>query len=337
VKPAPGIALLWRELENAGLPSAEKVRFKEGGKLGDTAILVGIDGLGHRHVCVPAPDSDRGKQDTSSRGVSIEVRELLAGTEPRQFVDVKCSIPALNELFSMVAGDMLEQLARDSARPFNTCHEVLERWRELLERERGAPLGREQLAALMAELLVLERLVKRQARSVEGWLGPEKAVHDFVCGAVDLEVKSSLRTSGHVMDIHGLSQLEAPRDGALYLNFTRLRFSPGRGRSVPEVIDSIATSCSDRSLLLERLALVGYDPADRKSYEQTTFEVTEELWFIVDDAFPGITRTSFLRDEPPSAVTRIDYVLDLDASPVSPLDGTSCMCLLDEAAEAFTR
>jgi hypothetical protein len=330
------VALLWRELEDAGLPSAEKLRFKEAGTVGALPVLIGVDGLGHRHICVPAPDADRGKHDTHSRGVSIEVRELMAGKNRRQFVDVRCSLPGLNALFSIVADEMLGQLERDSAHPFNACHEVLERWRELLERQRGALLGREQLAALMAELLVLERLVQRHGRAIEGWVGPEKSVHDFICGNVDVEVKSSLRTAGRVIEVHDLAQLEAPAGGKLFLNFTKLRFAPGRGRSVPEIVDHIAETCSDKPQLFERLALAGYDPVDRTAYEQSTFEVVEDLWYLIDEGFPRLTRRSFVPDQPPPAVTKISYTLDLDACPVPPLD-PSAGSPITVAAEVFSK
>src|SRR6266540_2409091 len=107
MKPSKLVAKLWAELESDGVPEADKLRLREAARFGTTSILIGIDGLGHRHMCVSAPDVDAGKQDLNSRGVSIEVRVLLAGEERRQYVDVACTIPALNEMFGIVSGEMV--------------------------------------------------------------------------------------------------------------------------------------------------------------------------------------------------------------------------------------
>ena len=48
------------------------------------------------------------------------------------------------------------------------------------------------------------------------WRGPKKALHDFVCGAIDIEVKSSLRTTETIIEVNDLKQLDPP-DGGLAL------------------------------------------------------------------------------------------------------------------------
>ena len=331
----PKVGQIWKEIEGDGVPPSARIRLRPAGTVGDgIQVLVGIDGLGHRHLCVPSPESDLGSQDRYSRGVTIEVRELHDGQGPRPYVDVECLMPALNELFAVVSEEMLDTLAVSPSKPFSVCHDVLERWRELLEKEKSPLLGREQLAALLAELLVLERLVRIRGTSVAGWVGPEKAVHDFMCGSVDLEVKSSLRTTGRIIEVHDLAQLDAPAGVALYVNFLRLRFAPQRGRSVPIVIDSILTNCADQRLLFDRLALAGYDPEQRAAYEASTFEVLEDLWYRIDDGFPRLTPRSFVDGGPPAAVTKVGYTLDLDATGSSPLDPAS-LGFLDQAANSF--
>jgi hypothetical protein len=333
--PAASLSKLWQEIEDAGTPATEKLRLREAANVGGRAVLVGIDGFGRRHVCIQTGESDRGKKDRYSRGVSIEVRELLEGGVPRDYVDVRCVLPALNELFAVVASEMVDQLRVDASQPFNTCHQTLERWRELLEKDGTGLLGREQLAALFGELLVAEELVRRRGAALRTWVGPEKAPHDFMCGKIDIEVKTSLRTAGRFIEVNGLSQLDPPAGGALYLFFTRLRFSPGRGRSVPDVVASIAEKSSDQPLLFRLLADSGYDPAHRDSYQQITFEVLEELWFAVDDAFPRLTKASFVAGNPHKAVTTIAYTLDLDAIDTPPL-GKASASILDTAAAAVT-
>jgi len=330
------ISTMWRELEALGVPTQAKLRLQEALELRGASVLVGIDGAGHRHLCIPAPKEEEGLQDRQSRGVSIEVRGLLSPGEVQLYVDVECTLPSLNELFVVLVTEMLDVLVLDPERPFAACHGVLERWRELLEKPATPLLGREQLTGLMAELLVLEALVRHRSAAVVGWTGPEKAVHDFTCGTVDIEVKSTLRTTGRLVQVHDLSQLEPPKSGALYLAFFRLRSSPGRGRAVPEQVDTIADLCADRALLFRRLSAAGYHQDSRASYEKVTFEVAEELWYLVDDEFPRLHQgVSFMPGQPHPSITKISYLLDLDGVPARPLRERPTK-VIETAAEALS-
>jgi len=331
------VAKLWADVEGKGRPSPEKLLLVEAGKASGTcAVLVGIDGQGRRHLCVSAEKEKPGQADRYSRGVTIEIRELLHDGRPQPYVDVICLIPELNELFAIVTGEMLGALQLDCASPFRKCHDVLERWRALLEKERSDLLLREELAALLAELLVLERLTATEPRALQGWLGPEKALHDFVCGRIDIEVKCTLRTSGRIIEVNDLAQLAAPPDGDLYLGVIRLQYAPKRGRSVPDVIEVLLERGVDQALLFHRLALVGYDPDFATAYRATTFEVVEEFWYRIDDAFPRITAASFRAGLPPPAVTKVSYILNLDADAPAPIADTS-LPFFRKAAEVFAR
>jgi hypothetical protein len=329
------VAKLWADVESKGRPAAEKLLLVEAGKASDScSVLVGIDGNERRHLCVSAPRERPGQADRYSRGVTIEVRELVQDGQLQQFIDVTCLIPELNKLFEIVTGEMLGALQADSASSFKKCHDILERWRALLEKERSGALSREELAALMAELIVLDRLTEVEVRALQGWLGPEKAVHDFVCGQIDIEVKSTLRTTGRIVEINDLAQLAAPAGGDLYLGLVRLRYAPKRGRSVPDLIDALIDRGVDEVLLFQRLASVGYDPVLAEAYRATTFEVVEEFWYRVDDAFPRITAASFRPGLPPPVVTKISYTLNLDADDPAPMAAGS-LTFIKKAAEAF--
>src|SRR5690606_35855187 len=154
------------------------------------------------------------------------------GERPVPYVDFVCTIPDLNGLFGMVASDMLGSLRRGDTDVYGRCRNVLERWRRMLGSARRGVLSEGAQAALLAELIVLERIVRIEPSGVRAWLGPEGAPHDFVCGSIDIEVKSSLKTSGDIVEINGLGQLEPKPGSELYLQFLKLLKAPGRGRSL---------------------------------------------------------------------------------------------------------
>jgi hypothetical protein len=327
---AQQLSTLWESIERSGTLNPSAVRFLDTGVDSSRgSVLVGLDGAGQRHLCIPAPTGELDREDRRSRGVTIEVRPLL-NREGRAtpFVDVHCRRPELNALFETVATDILAESQKKTDSPFATAHTVLERWRELLEPAEGAALGPKQLAALLAELLLLERLGRNGIPALKYWLGPDKGPHDFVCGAVDFEVKSTLSTTRREVEIHGLAQLmESPRT-TLHLWWIRLRPSPGRGTTVPDTIDRLLASGADASTLVKNLKLEGYVQADAPAYRNIHFELVESALYTVNADFPRLMSGSFVDGLPPQ-ITRVDYTINLDASKPVPMEQAAAETVFD--------
>lgn len=326
---------LWTDVEESLRKAAGergRIRFLETGvQTTEGVVLAGVGADGRRHLCIPAPGSELGQSDKLSRGVSLEVVELETEQGNKSvYVDVACNRPELIELFVIVADEMLSEVSRTTAPAFRTCQATLQRWRDLLEREKAPLLTRDELAALLAELILLERLTRRTSDAIAWWTGPEGGVHDFVCGNTSFEVKSSQRTTGTQVEVSDLAQLtDPPGGGELYLVFTRLRHTPGRGDSVPVVVDRILASGCDPYALNERLQRIGYGVADAPAYRHITFEVVEERLWRVDASFPRLTDASFQRGGRPAQVTKVRYTLQLDSPEPKPLGPAAVELLLN--------
>jgi hypothetical protein len=324
----------WRQIEQSGALSAAAIRFLDTGTTFPTGpVLVGVDGLNQRHLCIPAPSGELGREDKRSRGVTIEVRPLLnpQGHEV-PFVDVHCRKPELNALFETVSMDILAASERKPDSPFITAHNILERWRELLEPVESGPLGPKQLSALLAELLLLERLGRKTTPPVKFWLGPERGPHDFVCGHVDFEVKSTLSTTRREVEVHSLAQLIESPETRLYLWWVRLRLSPGRGMTVPQTVDQLVARGVDAPTLMKKLKLAGYVQNDALGYRNIEFEVIESALYAIDNAFPRLTTASFVGGVP-LAVARIDYTINLDASEAVPIEQSAADGIFDSVEQ----
>lgn len=326
------LELSWKAVETAKVPAEDKIRLLE------TAVstvigkvLVGLDARGRRHLCLPTTAAEVGLKDRLSRGVVIETLELEAASGPRPFVDVLCRDAKLNPIFSIVAADMLEAVRTSPAQPFSTCHSVLERWRMLLEKERPALMSLEELSGLFAELLVLEALGAINPRVLSSWRGPDRDMHDFVCGPVDIEVKSTRSAASDIIEISDLHQLESAPGVNLYVAFHRVHLAPGRGRSVPSVIDDLVELGLDEPELFAKLGLYGYDPRDAEKYLDLPFELLEERWYPVDSKFPRLVPGSFITGKPPAEVKKVRYSLDLSGVK-DRLDGAARDAVITRAA-----
>ncbi len=275
-------------------------------------VLLGLDAEGGRHLLVPLPLGEQLREDRTSQGVRIVERTFLDGERSLRFADVACRLPHLVELFDVLVDEMLDSLELRPASGHGACRVVLERWRELLERERERLLGGEQLAALLAELWYARKVVEHDpARRLDFWEGPHGGRHDLRRGGTALEVKATLVREGLSVEIHGQEQLEPPEGGQLYLAVMRLERVERDGLSVPVLVRHLLDSGVERHQLIGLLDRVGYRLADSLAYEHLQFRILDHKLYLVDEGFPRIIRSSFVSGNVPPGVLRLRYHVDL--------------------------
>jgi len=237
--------------------------------------------------------------------------------------------PHLHELFSILVNEVLDLLKKDPSRPDQTCRQVLNRWRELLEREPGS-LGIEKLVGLFGEMWFLREMVLRSPNAVRYWTGPKGARHDFSIGTLAVEVKSTLSRRGRFVEIHGHEQLEPPENGELYLAVLKLEQIPASGESLPELVESIVQHGGDKYTLLQLLAQVDVRLLTFGEYKDIRFRLYESRIYKVNDAFPRITSNSFVGGVLPQGVISLAYQVDLSSEPPEPLNESAVVTLLTE-------
>jgi hypothetical protein len=216
---------------------------------------------------------------------------------------------------------VLASLSQNLQKPFQTCREILQRWRELLDREAPITLSTEALCGLFGELWHLARIVEINSLGLACWHGPHGSRHDFTVNGWALEVKTTVRRDEWKFRIHGLKQLDRPRDAALYLCAMRLELDGAAGGiTVPDLIQQVLRAGVDRRDLLSRLFLAGYDIRDDAHYQQVRLEVVDLRTYDVDASFPRLIESSFETTVGiPAGVSDIHYSIDLAASPTPPL------------------
>jgi hypothetical protein len=173
-----------------------------------------------------------------------------------------------------------------------------------------------RLAGLFAELTVLEALLTVHAGAAQVWHGPTGSPHDFRSAHHAIEVKASTTTSGRIVRVHGVDQLESPEAGSLHLAWFRVAVSTGTAaRSILDVIDSCRTRADAADILDTRLAALGIGGEVDAALTDTRFEPTDEQWYEVDHAFPRIVPASFAEGAVPLGVSGMEYLVDLDNVP----------------------
>ncbi|GAB4281125.1 MAG: hypothetical protein Kow0080_34540 [Candidatus Promineifilaceae bacterium] len=280
--------------------------------------LVTIDVYNHRHLLLPMPDGDEPEIDTKSSGIHILSNEWLDANETKRYVDVVCLKPHLNSLFDMVILDILNIYPDHPEQPDKVCQSVLNRWRELLSKEKGKLPDKTALLGIWGELKLLLRLTTYNQKAVNAWLGPFSSRYDFFIGSVAIEVKSSMQRKGQMITVHGHDQLEKPGNGELYLALIKVEETPSQGENISELVSQLLAAGCNRLKLMQALNNSGLSAELIPESDDIRFNLTACYLYCVDDKFPKITSASFENGRLPNGIIDIVYKIDLSTQPPYP-------------------
>ncbi|RAU93506.1 hypothetical protein DQP58_16270 [Mycobacterium colombiense] len=250
----------------------------------------------------------------ASETVALEIaaRALVINGLEQRFIDVQCVIETFDEVFEYFVVAVLDRLANTGDSTVEAVIAVLDKWRDFLAAA-PAPPGRDQLAAVFGELLVVLDVVRASRDpSVEFWVGPFGSRHDLRNGPVALEVKTTRAHTGRLVTVHGEDQLVPPDSGYLFLHLVRLEQVPGGGRSVSSLVDELLTAGVAAETLFEAVAGAGVPVNALAASAEVTFDVRERFTVPVDDRTPKIVPSSFVDGHRPTGVVDLRYTIDLD-------------------------
>lgn len=277
------------------------------------AIWYALDRDGRRHLLVELPTTEPKANLFATRGVTAIIDQLgpTDGT-PGCWIDIACTDPTINDTFTVLAGQLATSL-RTAIDRRATVVATLDRWRWFWSNRPG-PLTGEEALGLFAELWFLHRWLTFPT-AVRWWRGPLHDRHDFVHPDVSVEVKATgTRTDGPATHrITHLDQLDDPETGRLYL-FSLIavedQLATNSLASLVDHLTSIAAGTPEETTWAERLDAARWHPAHTDRYRTPLRVLAEEL-YVVDDAFPRLTRRTFPGNRTPSGVTDVTYSVDL--------------------------
>ncbi|SEL58465.1 PD-(D/E)XK motif protein [Streptacidiphilus jiangxiensis] len=289
------------------------------------SVVVAVDHEGHRHLMVPMESRRRLRRGIDGPALVLRRQPLEDEDTYCVYADLACMRRDLDDLFTGLCVDVLAALEPGVEDAVRALHRVLDHWRSLF-RSSADLLGPAQLAGLFGELLLLGRLLEADPGAHRLWLGPSGYRHDFSSMLAAVEVKSAVAPDGRRARIHGLDQLDPPPGGNLALvwfGLERTEHSTPGSSSVPDLVRRAMAQCDDERSLTDRLASVGYAPADEAYYQDVRFVVIEERWFLVDRDFPGLTATRLSAAGVPVTVQAVEYTVDLSGETPATMTGTA--------------
>ncbi|MFF2551979.1 PD-(D/E)XK motif protein [Nocardia sp. NPDC058058] len=281
-------------------------------------VAAAVDSLGNRHVLIPVESHQKVRRNMDGPVLRLIKRPLESKTSYQLYADLACLQRDFNGVFTTLCADVLIAVEGSSGSPLKGMNSVLDHWKALFKTS-GSLLGPHQMAGLFAELLILQRMLELSSSAHLLWKGPTRYRHDFSGATTALEVKASLSTEGRRIRVHGLDQLDAPRDGSLGLVWFRLEPTDVGGLALQDLVDRIMVFSDDESGLSSLLVEAGYRAADVDQYREVRFNISEERWYRVDSAFPKLTFGMLSAAGVPMNVQDVEYIVDLSSEPPLPL------------------
>ena len=191
---------------------------------------------------------------------------------------------------------------------------TVEDFRALLMRTQATDVGTGRVAGLVAELLVLNRLLDRSPSAWRAWRGPAGDRHDFRVGDTSLEVKASLHSGKSAVTINGLGQLEAPTEGTLYLLRIVLEPVTGGILSLASLARSAMSKADEPPRIETLLAAAGCRNAYAEEWNRHSFRRESEQLYKIRPGFPRLTRTMLKDGLVPHGVHEVTYTIDLSVA-----------------------
>jgi len=227
---------------------------------------------------------------------------LLVKGKLEKFLILDCSVPKLHHEFATVCTQFVATNEKGQERK-----ELLEdpvgwwkKWRDLL----GNKVGDRKPYSVIAEMLILNYLYKKN-KKVE-WAAVNSGSNDIESDTESYEVKSTIARYGYDIKISGQHQFHSTK--RLYLFFCRVEESP-TGYSINDVKELLIKNGYDSNKIEEEISSQGFEFGS--SIRERKYKIHESARYLIDDAFPKITKDSFPDGHIPTGIKHITYTIDL--------------------------
>lgn len=222
----------------------------------------------------------------------------------------------LTPVFGRLCQDLIDEISGvgDEAAVVELVRRRLTLWQRLFEDGREGVLADFQIKGLIAELLLMQSILKEGRRDAlevaAAWVGPAGGDQDFRFSDEAIEVKA-VGPDADGVSISSLQQLDSPL--SLRLSVWTLRHaSPGEAKAttlnalVTKLEQCFVPHPSALAMFREALLEVGY--VESSYYEGLAFEPIQVESFVVDEFFPRLMASTV-----PVGVRSATYVVSLQS------------------------
>jgi len=306
---APGKwAILRAGTRDSGGLEIPSIPLSVGTAAGPVRFALGSNG--EARLLLPISKQDAAPEIDTGDALEIVESSFMHGGRSHRFLDLTCLAAELEPVFVDVVEEIIVRIDRGTG-CVHAARTTLEDFRALLTAGRSHRIDRSRVTGLVAELVVLNRLLDVSPQAWKIWRGPTGDRHDFRAADTSLEVKASLRAGASIITANGLDQMEPPSGGTLYLVHFILEPVPGGLLSISALGRRALGLADDPSALKDILVGNGCTDVDDKSWNQDRFRIETQTLYRVDGSFPRLVSSMFAGGVVPAGVSDVTYRIDL--------------------------
>ena len=268
---------------------------------------------GEPRVLLPLAEGEAMSAINGGLALSVSVSSFSHDGRILRFLDLVCRSADLETVFGEVVDEMLARIDGGNG-CVDAARSTIEDFRSLLQRGGSLEVDKRIIAGLVAELVVLNRLLERSSSAWKAWCGPAGNRHDFRTGDTSLEVKASLRPDTRTITINGLEQLEVPTEGTLHLFRIVLESVNGGAQCVSNLAHRAMSLASEPEKILDLIAAAGCNDVDAKQWNGHSFRIESEHLYDIRPGFPRLVMSMLISGVVPHGVRGVTYQVDLSAA-----------------------
>lgn len=276
-------------------------------------VRFGLGSSGEPRLLVPCAGTQIRFQLKPTSKLKLGVSEYHSPTGRGSFIDLMCTDPSLETVFSELASEVLRRVEEGKS-PEVAVTGVIEDFRSLLSENPSSSPSREVILGLLGELYILSELAKLTPGADTLWQGPWVQRHDFRSAGAAIEVKTSGRPNATRVSIHGADQLLPPTKGSLVLIQLCLEEARGADLSIGRLYQAIKENLSTTDRLDKGLELIGCIDPYSLGWNRHEFSLEKFQSWEVKDGFPRVTPQEMSDSTFPTGVEDLEYKINLSAA-----------------------
>ncbi|MDE0102151.1 MAG: PD-(D/E)XK motif protein [Bryobacterales bacterium] len=311
----PGAGGVWSRLRAGGREATSlKVPTLHAGvtcPAGPVRFAIGENGEARLLLPLRKGETLRGFADAPS--LRIRISTYVTKGRGARFLDITCTARDLEAVFAEVVDEVVSRVSAGERCPA-AARSTIEEFRTLLLRTSGSGVPASAVVGLVAELLVLNRLLDRSQGAWRAWRGPKGERHDFRSAGVALEVKATTRAGNSVITVSSMEQMEPPAGGTLHILHITAEQAPGGLLSIAALGRAALAKADQPDAVRQLISAAGCESLDSEQWNRAALHLESEQLYAVRAGFPRLSPSMLKEGSLPAGVGRLKYEIDLSAA-----------------------
>jgi len=293
-------------------------------------IRLAVGPNGEARVLLPITGRESPFRIDAGSALAMTASTFMQSGRVHRFLDLMCLSGELEPVFVEVVDEIIARVSNGLG-CIEAVRATFDDFRTLLTARASDRIDRSRIAGLVAELVVLNRLLDLAPSAWRAWRGPAGDRHDFRAADASLEVKASLRAGSVEITVNGIEQLEAPSDGTLHLAHFVLEPVKGGPLTIASLGGRAFAQADEPNELRDLLASIGCLSVQSDDWNRDAFRIESESLYRVAGDFPRIVPSHFRGGNALAGIREVTYRVDLSFAAICkcPPDGLEALlCML---------